>query len=107
MAVTSTSRIEPRTPHVSDSSIQPFLQPDFDPADYLNTALPALSTSSTTARVDELRSLAEVWKGTAEEKARLKLVDALQKLVDNNARTVAVTSGVSGPSPFPRTRTHQ
>lgn len=55
MAVTSAAKapassIGPRSPHVADSSIQPFLQPEFDPAAYLNSALPALSTSATPAR---------------------------------------------------------
>lgn len=41
----SAGKIEPKSAHVSDSSVQPFLQPDFDAADYLNTALPPLSSS--------------------------------------------------------------
>lgn len=53
-------KIEPRSTHVSDSSIQPFLQPDFDPADYLNSALPALSTSSTPARGSRAVPLADL-----------------------------------------------
>ncbi|EME83613.1 uncharacterized protein MYCFIDRAFT_47048 [Pseudocercospora fijiensis CIRAD86] len=44
MAVSS--KIEAKTPQVSDTNIQPFLQPDFDPAEYLNAALPTLSTTS-------------------------------------------------------------
>jgi hypothetical protein len=40
------------------------------------------------AKVDEMRNLAEVWKGTSEEKSRTKLVEALQKLVDEKAKTV-------------------
>lgn len=43
-----TTRVEAKSLHVLDSNIQPFLQPDFDPAEYLNTALPPLSSSSTT-----------------------------------------------------------
>lgn len=35
-----------RTAHLSDPSINAFLQPDFDPADYLNTTLPFLSTTT-------------------------------------------------------------
>ena len=35
-----------RSSYVSDSNIQAFLQKEFDPADYLNSALPSLSTSS-------------------------------------------------------------
>lgn len=55
-----TSKVEPQTPHVSDSSIQPFLQVDFDPAEYLNSTLPALSTSSTTARGNRAVPLADL-----------------------------------------------
>jgi hypothetical protein len=35
-----------RSPHVSDPSLQPFLQPTFDPAAFLNSTLPALSFTS-------------------------------------------------------------
>ncbi|KAG0652630.1 hypothetical protein D0Z07_0696 [Hyphodiscus hymeniophilus] len=38
--------IEPKSAHVADSSLQPFLNPSFDPADYLNATLPSLQTSS-------------------------------------------------------------
>jgi len=48
MAVTLTvPSIEARSEHVSHSSVQAFLHHDFDPVDYLNSTLPALSTSST------------------------------------------------------------
>lgn len=51
MAVTSTRsplvKVEAKTVQVSDSSVQPFLQPDFDPAEYLNSTLPTLSTTAT------------------------------------------------------------
>jgi hypothetical protein len=36
----------PRSSHVSDPTLTPFLQPNFDPADYLNATLPALALSS-------------------------------------------------------------
>lgn len=39
--------IEPKSAHVADSALQPFLNPSFDPADYLNATLPALQGSST------------------------------------------------------------
>ncbi len=40
-----------QSPYVSESSIQPFLQHDFDPAEYLNSTLPTLaSTSARTAQ---------------------------------------------------------
>ncbi len=51
------------------------------------------------ARIDELRQLAEVWKGTAEEKARLKLVDSLQKPVEERQRALGQTTGGRKPNP--------
>lgn len=35
----------PKSSHVSDPALAPFLQPSFNPADYLNATLPALSLS--------------------------------------------------------------
>ncbi|KAK8188157.1 uncharacterized protein BKA78DRAFT_320406 [Phyllosticta capitalensis] len=37
--------VEPKSSHVSDPSLLPFIQPHFDPADHLNAVLPSLSTS--------------------------------------------------------------
>ena len=42
-----------------------------------------------TEKVEALRDLAEVWKGTAEEKARTKFVDGLGKLVEDRRKIVA------------------
>ncbi len=39
-------------------------------------------------RVDELRRLAEVWRGTSEDKARLKFVEGLQKLVEDKQKAL-------------------
>lgn len=54
MALSSTrpsaSKVEPKSPHVADAAIQPFLQPTFDPAEYLNSTLPTLSISTTGTR---------------------------------------------------------
>lgn len=36
----------PKSSHVADSSLQPFLAPSFDPAEYFNATLPPLQTSS-------------------------------------------------------------
>jgi hypothetical protein len=36
----------PKSTHVSDPSLQPFLQDSFDPAEYLNKTLPSLATTS-------------------------------------------------------------
>jgi hypothetical protein len=50
MAIPSTTRdtqpTPPKSSHVSDPSLRPFLQPNFDPAEYLNNTLPVLSVSS-------------------------------------------------------------
>jgi hypothetical protein len=47
MAVpTSPEDVALKSTHVSDPSLQPFLQDSFDPAEYLNKTLPSLSTSS-------------------------------------------------------------
>jgi hypothetical protein len=37
--------VEPKSAHVADPALQPFLNPSFDPADYLNATLPGLQTS--------------------------------------------------------------
>ena len=37
--------IEPKSAHVADPSLQPFLALSFDPADYLNVTLPSLQTA--------------------------------------------------------------
>lgn len=50
MAKPSVSKVEPRSPHVADPAIQTFLQPSFDPAEYLNSTLPTLSISATGTR---------------------------------------------------------
>ncbi|KAI9036282.1 uncharacterized protein KD926_002100 [Aspergillus affinis] len=41
-----------------------------------------------TQRVDALRDLATVWKGTAEEKARTRFVDGLAKMIEDRCRTL-------------------
>ncbi|OCK76653.1 hypothetical protein K432DRAFT_139367 [Lepidopterella palustris CBS 459.81] len=51
MAVSSVNgEVTPRSAHVSDPILRPFLQPEFDPADYLNATLPSLSLVSTSSR---------------------------------------------------------
>ncbi|KAH0559640.1 hypothetical protein GP486_003841 [Trichoglossum hirsutum] len=46
----------------------------------------ARSIETARTRVGELRTLALVWKGTAEEKARLKLVEELARLVEDRQK---------------------
>jgi hypothetical protein len=40
-------------------------------------------------RIDELRDLASVWKGTAEEKARARQIDGLEKIVEDEQKALA------------------
>jgi hypothetical protein len=49
MAVAA-DKTAPRSSHVSDAALAPFLQPSFDPADYLNETLPSLSLSGRAAK---------------------------------------------------------
>lgn len=44
------------------------------------------------ARIQALRDLAQLWKGTAEEKARLKFVEGLVKLAEDRQRTLENSS---------------
>lgn len=49
MAVANTGAagsVQPKSSHLSDPSLLPFIQPGFDPADHLNSVLPALSFNS-------------------------------------------------------------
>jgi hypothetical protein len=46
------------------------------------------SLEAAAAQIEELRRLAEVWRGTAEEKARMKIVEALQKPVEERLRVL-------------------
>ena len=55
-APTSSSE-PPKSTHLSDPALQPFLQPEFDPADYLNATLPSLSLSSTSRPLQKGHSL--------------------------------------------------
>ncbi|KAF2493351.1 hypothetical protein BU16DRAFT_77597 [Lophium mytilinum] len=43
----------PRSSHVSDPALRPFLQPSFSPADYLNAILPPLAHSSASSRASK------------------------------------------------------
>lgn len=61
MAVSVTSpQPESRISHTSDSNIQPFLQANFDPVDYLNNALPSLSTGTRSTISSRSASLPEL-----------------------------------------------
>ncbi|GAM89937.1 hypothetical protein ANO11243_079770 [Dothideomycetidae sp. 11243] len=51
-ADTDADGVATKSSAVSDPILEPFLQPTFDPADYLNATLPSLSTSTTTTAPD-------------------------------------------------------
>jgi hypothetical protein len=54
-------------------------------------------------RVEAVRTLAMVWKGTAEEKARMRLVDGLSKIVEDRRR-VLEAQGDQGVRSHPKGR---
>ncbi|KAE8445157.1 hypothetical protein EG329_013653 [Mollisiaceae sp. DMI_Dod_QoI] len=55
-------------------------------ADLLIGEDPVEGIEAAAKRVEELKELAVVWKGTAEEKARTKFVDSLAKMVEDRHR---------------------
>lgn len=52
-------------------------------------------------RVEAVRSLAQVWKGTAEEKARNRFVDGLDKIVDDRRKALESAAGSGSPTGGP------
>ncbi|KAF2480139.1 hypothetical protein BDY17DRAFT_255860 [Neohortaea acidophila] len=61
-------------------------------SDLIGSGNDAADLEAAAARVEELRRLAEVWKGTSEEKARTKFVESLQKLVEDKQKAMGRTS---------------
>jgi len=55
-------------------------------ADLLIGGDPVDGIEAAAKRVEELKDLAAVWKGTAEEKARARFVESLAKLVEDRHR---------------------
>jgi hypothetical protein len=55
-------------------------------ADLLIRGDPVDGIEAAARRVEELKELAKVWKGTAEEKGRVKFVDTLAKMVEDRHR---------------------
>lgn len=48
------------------------------------------------ARVEQLRALAKIWEGTAEERARGRFVDSLARMVDEKRRAVKGSGAAAG-----------
>lgn len=52
----------------------------------VGTPDPADGIEAAARRIEDLKDLAQVWKGTAEERARIKFVESLAKLVEDRHR---------------------
>lgn len=59
------------------------------------------------AKVEELRGLCQVWKGTAEEKARIRFVDSLQKMIDDREREIERRGSLDKPQMQVKEQTQQ
>ncbi|KAF1812151.1 hypothetical protein P152DRAFT_26970 [Eremomyces bilateralis CBS 781.70] len=62
-----------KSPHVSDPSLQPFLQPSFDPVDFLNGALPHLAVGSQASSQRSSQSIKHVSLQEASSTAQTQL----------------------------------
>ncbi|KAI1376026.1 hypothetical protein F4677DRAFT_420055 [Hypoxylon crocopeplum] len=86
---------QPRSPHVTDPFLQSFLDPSFDPAEYLNTTLPALQTpapSSLTRASDGAVPLADLSSQAQTQLSQLnahttRLTNTLTQLTDDILRS--------------------
>ncbi|GAB7356512.1 hypothetical protein MBLNU459_g7261t1 [Dothideomycetes sp. NU459] len=97
MAVESTplagARVEAKSSHVEDAALQPFLQLRFDPVDYLNTTLPALTFAMQPRDVQSTRvSLSELSAQTQTLMSQLnaqtsRLTNTLNQLTDDILRS--------------------
>jgi len=90
MAVT----VEPKSSHVADESLRPFLQPTFDPAEYLNATLPALHlpTHAALPKPQNVVSLADLSSQTQTLLSQLnaqatRLTNLLTQLTDEILRS--------------------
>ena len=82
-----------KSSHVEDAALQPFLQEQFDAADYLNTTLPSLSFSNTSQNAQSTRvSLPDLTTRTQTLVSQLnaqlsRLTTALDQLTDEILRS--------------------
>jgi hypothetical protein len=81
----------PKSTHVADAALAPFLQPQFDPAEYLNATLPALSLS-TRPKPANAASLADLSSQTQDLLSQLnahttRLSTILTQLTDDILRS--------------------
>lgn len=86
-------QVSAKSSHVEDASLQPFLQARFDPAEYLNTTLPALSFSNSAQNAQSTRtSLADLTAKTQSLMSQLnaqtsRLTTTLNQLTDEILRS--------------------
>lgn len=83
-----------KSAHVSDPALAPFLQSNFDPADYLNAALPPLSLSNRPLKSANTSSLADLSSQTQDLLSQLnahttRLSAILTQLTDDVLRSGA------------------
>ncbi|EPE33439.1 hypothetical protein GLAREA_06452 [Glarea lozoyensis ATCC 20868] len=88
----TTVTIEPKSTHVADPLLQPFLNPSFDPADYLNSTLLPLHTSNVSQPAANSVSLAELSTQTQTLLSQLsanttRLTTTLTQLTDEILRS--------------------
>lgn len=91
MAV-SEEAVKPKSSHVSDPALAPFLQPTFDPASYLNATLPSLSSSSRPLKAANAVPLADLSSQTQDLLTQLnahttRLTAILTQLTDDILRS--------------------
>jgi hypothetical protein len=84
--------IEPKSTHVADPLLQPFLNPSFDPANYLNATLPALQTTNVSQPTKGAMPLAELSTQTQSLLSQLsanttRLTTTLTQLTDEILRS--------------------
>lgn len=83
---------EPKSAHIADPALQPFLNPSFDPADYLNATLPSLQGSNTSRSTKGNVPLAELSTETQSLLSHLsahttRLTTTLTQLTDEILRS--------------------
>jgi hypothetical protein len=84
--------IVPKSSHVADPTLQQFLAPSFDAADFLNTSLPSLATSSSQSTRSQDVSLTELSTQTQTLLSHLsahttRLTNTLTQLTDEILRS--------------------
>lgn len=91
MAV-SEEKVAPKSAHVSDPALAPFLHSQFDPAEYLNATLPSLSLASRPPKPANAASLADLSSQTQDLLSQLnahttRLSAILTQLTDDILRS--------------------